>query len=55
MLMGRLKSSEKQKRKKERKMTPMMPLARIMMLLHLRVGLSLYVIPKQASQALEAS
>jgi hypothetical protein len=55
MLMGRLKSSEKQKRKKERRMTPMLPLARIMVLLHLGVGLSLYVIPKQASQALEAS
>lgn len=38
---------------KERKMTRILPPARIMVLLHLWVPLSLYVIPKWASQELE--
>ena len=36
-------------------MTPLLPQVWIVVLLHLRVGLSLYVIPKCASQALEGS
>ena len=34
-------------------MTPIFPLAWIMMLFHLRIGLSLYVIPKRTLQGLE--
>ena len=41
------------RKRKKRKMTPMLPLVRVMVLLHFQVGLSLYVIPKWALQELE--
>jgi hypothetical protein len=43
-----------ERQEKEEEMTPLLPPARIefMMLLHLRVGLRLYVIPKYSSREL---